>query len=104
MGELTEDEYLLADLGYQGDPAFLVPLKKLPGEELSKEEKEQNKILGSVRVKVENVLADIKIFECLRQAWRHEIFLHPVIWNISCQITNIKINMEFNYYQSWKLW
>jgi hypothetical protein len=91
LEELEEGELLLGDLGYVGEKTLLTPIKKKPGTSLTEEEQAANQIFSRIRIKVENTLAKVKVFEALKNPWRQEIHLHPIAWNIACQTTNIKI-------------
>jgi hypothetical protein len=48
-----------------------------------------NSTIHSVRVLVEHAIMRIKNFTCLRIPWRHDITLHPVVFNVCSQITSI---------------
>lgn len=70
---------VLGDSGYQGSgeiapwARFVTPEKKKPGRELSAVQKETNKALSSVRVRVEHALSYLKHFNILSQVFRGEI-------------------------------
>jgi hypothetical protein len=60
---LRDDEYILGDSGYLGEP--------------------------QVVVLIENVISRIENWRCLSAPWRHLLDLHPLEFCIICQITNI---------------
>jgi hypothetical protein len=70
--ELTE---LLADRGYQGLQHFhsnaQTPKRKPPKQPLSKEAKRANRELASLRITVEHVIRDLKIFRILKETYRN---------------------------------
>jgi hypothetical protein len=84
----------LADKAYQTNefPNILTPKKRKS--ELSTEETIVNSLIEKKRVKVENVIGRIKLFNCLNHKWRHERNLHPIIFTTIAQIVNI--DMEFH--------
>ncbi len=74
------------DKGYVGiekehPPASCyVPYKKPPGGELTEAQKEYNRLLASVRVKVEHVFGRITRFRALAQVWRHRRERHTGVF------------------------
>lgn len=88
--EIDNDEWILADSGYQGSIRFITPFK---GRNLTVKEKLINRMIGRHRVLVENVLGQIKVFNCLKNPWRNKICLHKVCWIVICNITNIKLKL-----------
>lgn len=81
----------LSDLGYQGadriNPRvkFITPLKKPPRKELSKTDKETNKNVSSIRVRVEHPLAYLKHFAILAHRFRNNIKkAHQPFVNLAC--------------------
>lgn len=70
---------ILGDLGYQGageiNPLvrFVTPLKKPPRAELSAADKATNKVISSIRVRVEHPFAYMKHFAILRHPFRGTI-------------------------------
>lgn len=66
---------IIADKGYQGITKIHqlseTPIKKKKGQKLSKEEKQYNKSLNSLRVVVEHVNRQLKIFRILSSPYRN---------------------------------
>jgi len=85
---LDDNEFLLADSDYQGNPLMIVPYK---GKNLTENQKDFNSVLSQKRVIVENIFAKIKIFNCLLIPWRNDIHLHHTVWNVICHVTNLKL-------------
>lgn len=84
----------LADSGYQGIskkwPSIETPYKKPRGGKLSKDEKEYNHILGSIRVKIEHVNAWLKRFRILKDRYRGNV---SDLWKVTlfaCAVFNIE--------------
>jgi hypothetical protein len=93
----------LGDLGYQGtteDCPWLnvaTPLKRKPKQELSQADKETNKSLSSLRVKVEHVIGKLKIDKILCHPFRSNIdFADQVFKNICC-LYNFKLAYRYPY-------
>jgi transposase len=70
--ELSE---VLADRGYQGLQHFhalsQTPQRKPPKQPLSKEAKGANRELASLRITVEHVIRNLKIFRILKETYRN---------------------------------
>lgn len=96
------------DLGYVGikkdylsSSSILIPHKKPrksknnPKPSLTKQQKQENKILAKTRVFVEHVIGGIKIFRCLSDRFRNHIkLLEDIFIGISSAIWNFKILMK----------
>lgn len=71
--ELTE---VLGDRGYQGLQHFhsnsQTPQRKPPKKPLSKQAKRANRKLASLRITVEHVIRDLKIFRILKETYRNK--------------------------------
>lgn len=69
----------LGDSGYQGTDTLctrlkmVTPLKKPPGEELTTEQKETNRKLSQIRVRVEHPIAYLKHFSILKSQFRNNL-------------------------------
>jgi len=85
---------LFVDSGYQGidkiheESEF--PFKATKNKPLDKEEKEYNHALSKIRVKVENILAQIKIFKIMSDRYRNKRKRYGVKFNIIAGIVNMK--------------
>lgn len=88
------DTRAFVDSGYQGmdklHPATELPYKKSKNHKLSKQEKEYNAGLSRVRVKVENVLGQIKVFRILSDRYRNKRKGYSLKFNIVAGIVNLK--------------
>jgi len=88
----------LGDLGYDGikdeypHVKFITPIKKQPRQERTKSEKSTNKIISSIRVRVEHVIGSLKINRILTDKFRsHLTFSDLVFKNCAC-LYNFKLN------------
>jgi hypothetical protein len=98
------------DLGYVGikkdyasSASIFIPHKKSrksknnPNPSLTKQQKEENKILSKTRVFVEHVIGGIKIFRCLSDRFRNHIkLLEDIFIGISAAIWNFKLLLNSN--------
>lgn len=91
---IPDDVRLFVDSGYQGIDKIHkevdFPYKKPKNGELDKEEKEYNRGLSSLRVKVENILGDMKLFKIFGGRYRNKRKRYGIKVNIIAGIVNIK--------------
>jgi len=92
--EIPPEINAIADSGYQGilniHEKSEIPKKKPKGRELTEMEKESNKILSKVRVIVENILGDIKIFRIMSDRYRNKMIRFNLKFRIIAGIVNMK--------------
>ena len=73
--EFAELSEVLGDRGYQGLQHFhansQTPQRKPPKQPLSKAAKRANRELASLRITVEHVIRDLKIFRILKETYRN---------------------------------
>ena len=88
------DTRAFVDSGYQGldklHQATEIPYKKSKNHKLDKEEKEYNAGLSRLRVKVENILCNIKVFRVLSDRYRNKRKGYSLKFNIVAGIVNLK--------------
>ena len=74
--EFAELSEVLGDSGYQGLQHFhansQTPQRKPPKQPLSKAAKRANRELASLRITVEHVIRDLKIFRILKETYRNK--------------------------------
>jgi len=84
-----------ADSGYQGiknyDKDAEIPFKKPKKGELTIEQKKYNHELSKKRIKVENVIREVKIFKILSESYRNRRKNHSIKTNIVAGIVNMKV-------------
>lgn len=89
-----KDTRIFADSGYQGldkiHTATEIPYKKSKNKPLDPDEKEYNRALSRIRVRVENVFCQIKTFKILSQRYRNKRKRHHLKFNIVAGIVNLK--------------
>ncbi|HEV2600786.1 MAG TPA: transposase family protein, partial [Candidatus Babeliales bacterium] len=84
--------------GYQGldklHHEIELPYKATKTKPLDAEEKEYNKALSRIRVKVENIIRDIKTFRILSDRYHNKRKWYNVKFNIIAGIVNLKNDFE----------
>jgi hypothetical protein len=86
---LFQDEFFLADKGYQGHTALVIPFKQA-STTLTPHQQNFNSVISSVRQVVEHCIGRIKIFKCLTTPWRHDLYLHQAAFSVCTKITALK--------------
>ena len=85
---------LLADLGYLGIKGVhknsWIPHKKSKKKPLTKEQKRDNRILSSLRVRVEMVNRRCKIFKAAKDKYRGKHKNYGKVWNVIAGIVNLR--------------
>lgn len=99
-----EEEYkfpkkstLYQDTGFQGyepeNVTTLQPMKKPKGRELSEEEKQRNKKISSVRIRVEHVIGSIKICRIVKDIFRnYKENYSDLAMQIACGLHNYRLS------------
>jgi len=88
----------IGDSGYEGirkdNPwiKFITPIKKRPGKERTKAEKQTNKIISSIRVKVEHVIGHLKINKILADRFRSNVKFSDLVFKNCACLYNFKLN------------
>jgi len=87
---------LYQDLGYQGhipdNINIFQPLKKPRDLELSEEDKEINRTIAAIRIKVEHAIRDVKIFRIVKEIIRNWSYgFKDKVMEICCGLSNFKI-------------
>lgn len=91
---IYRESTVLADSGYQGldkiHARTEIPFKASKNKPLDKEDKAYNRALSRIRVKVENVLRQLKIFRILSDRYRNKNKRYNLKFNIIAGIVNFK--------------
>ena len=84
----------LVDLGYQGIHRIYentqIPFKKPKNGRLTDEEKEFNRQLAKVRVKIEHVNRRCKIFRITKETYRGKHKNYGKTWNVVVALVNLR--------------
>ena len=88
------DLLILADSGYQGIEKIhensWIPIKKKKNEDLTKEQKNDNKTLSSLRITVEMVNRRCKIFRITKDTYRGKHRNYGKVWNVVAGLVNLR--------------
>jgi hypothetical protein len=97
--EIPQGTHAIADSGYEGleniHQDSETPKKKPKNGELTAEEKEKNRALSMVRIIVENVLGDIKVFKIMADRYRNKRIRFNLKFKILAGIVNLKNGFGF---------
>ncbi|KAL0486368.1 insertion sequence transposase [Acrasis kona] len=88
--QLDQGELILGDKGYIGLENCLTPIRRKNGG-LTQVHTNYNQVLGSVRIVVEQAIARIKKFGCLRQTWRNDRSAHPFAFYTCAIIASLEM-------------
>lgn len=94
--EIASAAQLLGDAGYQGlqkeHKNSLTPQKKLKGQELTPEQKRENRELARLRIVVENVIRHLKIFRILAERYRNRRRRFALRFNLIAGLYNYELS------------
>jgi hypothetical protein len=93
---LPEDSVLYQDMGFQGfvvaGAVIVQPKKKPKGGELTAEEKEENRRINRIRVRIEHVIGSVKRYRIVKdklRLWREHI--HDMLIETCCGLHNFRL-------------
>ena len=87
----------IADSAYTGmgaqypDRDSRVARKRKPGKGLTREEKECNRALSRVRIRVEHAIRRVKVFRIMGDRYRNPRYKYAIIRDIVCGLANMKL-------------
>jgi hypothetical protein len=97
--ELTSGSCLYQDTGFQGfaleDVTIVQPKKKPKGKQLSQEEKDCNRQISSIRVRVEHALGGVKRYRIVKDKirnWKHAF--RDQVMATCCGLHNFRLNFR----------
>jgi len=75
------------------------PKKKPKGKELTTEDKENNKLISSVRIIVENVISGIKRCRILKDVYRNtKLYFDDLVMLLACGLHNFRSHQRHQSY------
>lgn len=84
----------LFDSGYQGVQKLYknvyLPIKKMKNKKLSREEREDNRLLAKLRVGIEHINRYCKIFRIVSSRYRGKHQNYGLVWNIIAGLVNLR--------------
>ncbi len=78
----------------------IIPYKRQKGKPLGKDEKQYNRALSRIRVKVENAIRRLEIFRILCERYRNKRRGYGIKFNIIAGIVNLKMGYRAKIWQS----
>ena len=91
-----EESTCLVDTGYQGicklHPNSELPKKKTKKKPLTKEDRKENQRISSIRITIENIIRDVKIFRIIAEKYRNRRRRFALRFNLIAAIYNLNLN------------
>ncbi len=85
----------LADTGYQGickiHPNSELPKKKTKRKPLTRADKKENQRISSIRITIENIIRDVKIFRIIAEKYRNRRKRFALRFNLIAAIYNLNL-------------
>jgi transposase len=100
LAVLPLDVTAVADTGYRGlqhdlpDHSVALPYRPKAHQKLLPEEKLHNHLIARLRVVVENTLAELKHFQCLRAVFRHAVTRYDAVVGAVVGLVNHRIDQR----------
>jgi hypothetical protein len=95
---IPDEVSILADTGFQGlqhqHPNVLMPKKRPRGGVLTDEEKAINRLISSVRIKVEHAIGGIKRFRCVSDVYRNKNGIDDRFMSVAAGLWNFHLQMS----------
>jgi len=92
---------VIVDLGFKGltseKAQIIMPYKHKKNQNLSDEQQVYNKWISRVRVKIEHIIASVKIFRKVKEKFRGRLFAREdTVMLVACSLHNLKLRVK-NY-------
>ena len=90
---------VFTDLGFLGlsseTAQLIMPHKRKKNQKLSEQQEQWNKWVSKIRVKVEHIIASIKIFRKVKEKFRGHLFnREDSVMLIACGLHNLKLKVK----------
>jgi len=91
---------VMMDLGYQGVTSgtakIIMPHKRKKNQLLNETQQQWNRWVSKIRVKVEHVIASIKIFRKVKEKFRGRLFAREDrVMLVACALHNLKLKVKY---------
>lgn len=98
--EFLKETMVMMDLGYKGlvseTAQIIMPYKRKKNQDLSEEQASWNSWVSKIRVKVEHVIASIKIFRKVKEKFRGRLFAREDrVMLIACGLHNLRLKVKY---------
>ena len=96
----SKEMTVMMDLGYQGITSgtakIIMPHKRRKNQTLNETQQQWNSWVSKVRVKVEHVIASIKIFRKVKEKFRGRLFAREDrVMLVACGLHNLKLKVKY---------
>jgi hypothetical protein len=95
LNKFDKRQLFCGDKAYVGEDQITTPQKKPKGGELTKEQKESNKVCSSKRIYVEHLIRLIKIFKIMGERFRLSKSRYKSVYLTICGLVRIRIGALF---------
>jgi hypothetical protein len=90
---------VFVDLGFLGMSSekakIIIPFKRKKNQELTIEQKVYNKWVSGIRVKIEHIIASVKIFRKVKEKFRGRLYAREdTIMLVACALHNLKLHVK----------
>lgn len=97
--QLPEGSVLFQDTGFQGfsleNVLIIQPKKKPKGKELTEEEKEKNRAISSIRIRIEHVISGVKRCRIVKDKFRnYKKGFKDLVMEIACALHNFRLKFR----------
>ncbi len=95
----NKDVLLLVDLGFLGlsseTAKIMIPYKSKKKQELTQEQKDFNKWVSRLRVKIEHIIGDVKVNRKVKEKFRGRLYAREdIVMLVSCALHNLKLKAK----------
>jgi hypothetical protein len=95
----TKQNMVMMDLGFIGlyseKAQLIMPCKHKKNQELPPEQEEYNRWVSKIRVKVEHIIAKVKIFRKVKEKFRGRLFAREdKVMAVACGLHNLKLKAK----------
>lgn len=90
---------VIVDLGFKGltseQAQIIIPYKQKKNKNLTEEQQKYNSWIAKVRVKIEHIIADVKIFRKVKEIFRGRLYSREDdIMLVACALHNLKLRVK----------
>lgn len=98
--DFLKETMVIMDLGYKGFTSgtakIIMPHRRKKNQKLDEAQEQWNKWVSKIRVKVEHVIASVKIFRKVKEKFRGRLFAREDrIMLIACGLHNLKLKVKY---------
>ena len=88
----------MVDTGYQGIEKIHnnseIPKKKSKKKPLTKQDKKENQRISSIRITIENIIREVKIFRIIAEKYRNRRRRFTIRFNLIAEIYNLNLKFK----------